>query len=190
MTQEVKFAPHDRFVNIFLPLIPKRLKPNYLTFFRLICSPIVGILLVADYYRWALLVFIILAFTDMFDGAIARLRNQVTEWGKIWDPVADKLLIGFVIVLLLFEKNLVLGVLILLVEAFFVLGAVVQTIKSSNADIKANAWGKVKMTLQCVGAGLLILSVITGFASLENLAEIVFYISLGFAAMSLAKHGI
>ncbi|MBI5254396.1 CDP-alcohol phosphatidyltransferase family protein [Candidatus Falkowbacteria bacterium] len=191
MTEEAKFAQHDRLVKIFLPIIPNWLKPNYLTFCRLILSPIVAILLVADYYRWALAIFIILALTDMFDGAIARLRNQITEWGKIWDPVADKLLIGFVIVLLLFEKNLALGLLILLLEFFFVLGAIVRMIKSSDAaEIKANIWGKIKMILQCTAAGLLILSVIVRLGFLESAAEIIFYISLGFASMSLIKHGI
>lgn len=180
----------DKFVAKLLPIIPKKLKPNHLTFLRLICSPIVPILLVADYYRWALIIFVILAFTDMFDGAIARLRNQVTEWGKIWDPVADKLLIGFVIVLLLFEKNLALGIFILLIEFFFILGAIVRTIKSADAEIQANIWGKIKMTLQCIGAGLLILSVIMHVGFLESAAEIIFYVSLGFAAMSLVKHGI
>lgn len=69
--------------------------PNVLTMIRLILVPVFVVLMVtsAPVARWiALFVFIVGALTDWYDGKIARARGLITDWGKIWDPIADKLL--------------------------------------------------------------------------------------------------
>lgn len=191
-TQEkIVFAPYDRIVKFFLPIIPKKLKPNQLTFFRLICSPLLIGLLETKEYTIALIFFAILAITDMLDGSLARLRNQVTEWGKIWDPIADKLLVGVVVVVLLLKINLTLTVFLLAFEMAFVLGgAFHKVLENGDHALQANMWGKIKMNLHCLGAGLLILGVILDHDILTFAAEILFYISLLFAALSLIKRGV
>ena len=69
--------------------------PNILSYFRLILIPVY---LVAYFradepreYVWAAVVVAVSGLTDMFDGKIARRFNMITEWGKLIDPVADKL---------------------------------------------------------------------------------------------------
>ncbi|MDO5719153.1 MAG: CDP-diacylglycerol--glycerol-3-phosphate 3-phosphatidyltransferase [Actinomycetaceae bacterium] len=69
--------------------------PNILTMIRLALVPVFVILLLLGntWSQWlALAVFVIAAITDHYDGQIARARNLITDFGKIWDPIADKAL--------------------------------------------------------------------------------------------------
>ena len=70
--------------------------PNLLTILRIILTPLFIILLFSAYSSarfWALVVFVIAAVTDAYDGHLARKYNQVTEEGKFLDPLADKILV-------------------------------------------------------------------------------------------------
>ena len=71
--------------------------PNSLTALRLLAVPILIWLLALDTRdarAWATVVFLLAAFTDLLDGAIARKRGEITSFGKLADPIADKALIG------------------------------------------------------------------------------------------------
>lgn len=74
--------------------------PNALTVLRLLCVPLLAILLVrssapAPIARdLAAALFVLASLTDLIDGALARARGQVTTFGKIADPIADKALIA------------------------------------------------------------------------------------------------
>lgn len=71
--------------------------PNFLTGLRILAVPVLIWLLASegDAARiWATAVFLIAAVTDLVDGAVARRRNQITSFGKLADPIADKALIG------------------------------------------------------------------------------------------------
>jgi CDP-diacylglycerol--glycerol-3-phosphate 3-phosphatidyltransferase len=80
--------------------------PNQLTILRIILTPVFFILFILDnsiYKQLSLLVFIIAALTDWYDGWLARKFNYITSWGKFWDPLADKILtssafVGFVLI--------------------------------------------------------------------------------------------
>jgi len=80
--------------------------PNQLTVLRIILTPIFLIFFLIG-EPWAvqlsLLIFLLAAITDWYDGWLARKFNYITEWGKFMDPLADKILtstafIGFVII--------------------------------------------------------------------------------------------
>lgn len=83
--------------------------PNQLTVLRIILTPVFLYLFLSDdplLIQISLGIYIIAALTDWYDGWLARKFNYITEWGKFWDPLADKILtsvvfIGFVIVNLL-----------------------------------------------------------------------------------------
>ena len=188
--EEIVFAPYDRFVKYPLPIVPERLKPNHLTFIRLVFSPILIILLGGGEYILGLILFIILALTDILDGSLARLRDQITDWGKVWDPIADKILIGIVVVVLLLQINFNLTVLLLSFELAFILGGAFQKMSKDNIDIQANIWGKIKMNLQAFGAGFLILGFFLNMLGMIFFAQILLYLSLGFALFSILKNGI
>jgi CDP-diacylglycerol--glycerol-3-phosphate 3-phosphatidyltransferase len=84
--------------------------PNILTMIRIALVPFFVWFLIADapglrseagVWRWAaILAFAVAIYTDKLDGDIARSRNLVTDFGKIADPIADKLLIGSALVML------------------------------------------------------------------------------------------
>ena len=66
---------------------------NKLTILRVILIPVFLILAYAGKSGWALAVFVIASLTDMADGYIARHYNQITDFGKFMDPLADKVLV-------------------------------------------------------------------------------------------------
>lgn len=79
--------------------------PNQLTVLRIILTPVFLFFFLSDNPVFKLIslgIFIIAALTDWYDGWLARKFNYITNWGKFWDPLADKILtsaafIGFVI---------------------------------------------------------------------------------------------
>ena len=78
-------------------------KPNQITFIRILLIPVFVMFLLIDIaYRdyIAAFIFIILSLSDALDGYIARKKSQVTGIGKIIDPIADKLLVASVILVL------------------------------------------------------------------------------------------
>jgi CDP-diacylglycerol--glycerol-3-phosphate 3-phosphatidyltransferase len=69
--------------------------PNQLTLLRVILTPVFVALLLSDssvYKQLSLVVFIIAAITDWYDGWIARKLGYISRWGKFFDPLADKIL--------------------------------------------------------------------------------------------------
>ena len=67
--------------------------PNFLTILRIMFSPVFLYYIMIDRTDMALIVFMFVAVTDLADGWIARSTNQVTQFGKAIDPVADKFMI-------------------------------------------------------------------------------------------------
>lgn len=69
--------------------------PNSLTFLRIVLSPIFAFLLFSESSFWkqiALIVYIVAALTDWYDGWVARRYGYISRWGKFFDPLADKIL--------------------------------------------------------------------------------------------------
>ncbi|HTS04113.1 MAG TPA: CDP-alcohol phosphatidyltransferase family protein [Candidatus Eisenbacteria bacterium] len=74
--------------------------PNQLTLLRMIFVPFIVIHLVDGHYLWALIVFVIAGFSDGLDGLLARTLHQQTLLGQYLDPIADKLLLSTVFLVL------------------------------------------------------------------------------------------
>ncbi|GGB97499.1 CDP-diacylglycerol--glycerol-3-phosphate 3-phosphatidyltransferase [Cellulomonas carbonis] len=134
---------------------------NGVTVARIALVPVVAVALLLDdgsgAWRWvAAGCFALAAATDRLDGWLARRLDQVTDWGKLVDPIADKLLIGTSLVLLSWLGDLPwwITVVVLVRELgitamrFAVLRYVV---------IPASPGGKLKTVLQSVGIGIFLL---------------------------------
>ena len=67
--------------------------PNVLTMIRMALIPVFVIFFVAGLEKVALLTFMTASFTDLLDGHLARKHNQITDFGKLMDPLADKLMV-------------------------------------------------------------------------------------------------
>ncbi|MDZ4745124.1 MAG: CDP-alcohol phosphatidyltransferase family protein [bacterium] len=76
---------------------------NVVSLFRLVLTVPVVYLLLNEMRVAAFIVCVVSAFTDYLDGRLARSTNTVSEWGKIVDPVADKVFIGAILVVLLVQ---------------------------------------------------------------------------------------
>ena len=89
--------------------------PNILTMLRLLLIPIYWVLMmVRDNETAALIVFVTASITDLLDGYIARHYNQVTDWGKLFDPLADKLMVVSVMMTLVLKGAVPLIILIII----------------------------------------------------------------------------
>lgn len=181
---------HDYLVKyLFLWLFPRFVRPNHLTIVRFLATPLVFWLLYTGNYRWGIAAFLVVALTDVLDGTMARTRNQITEWGTIYDPIADKILIGSLLLLLIFRHlNIYLVILIITLELLTLVGGLV--VKKRGGVIVAMFWGKTKMMAQVVGIFFLLVYLEFGTPSLFCLAEGALGMSIIFSATNLVRQGI
>lgn len=178
--------PFDPLVKFFLPIIPKWMLPNYFSALRIVFTPYVGYLLWIEHFWPAFIWFFVLALTDMFDGSIARLRDKITPVGIVLDPVADKVLIGTVVAILLVKINGILAAVVIGLELLFLIGGVIKTSTNHQAvDLEANIWGKTKMTLQVIGVSLIFIGLLSGMASFIFIAQGIIWLAALFAVINL-----
>lgn len=136
---------------------------NKLTMVRMFLVPVFLIFIAVKEIPYgsiiATLIFIIASITDQLDGHIARSRNQITNFGKFMDPLADKLLVTAALVSLV-ELNMVPGwaTVVILAREFAVSG--LRTLAASEGIvIAASWWGKIKTVTQIIAIILLLLKV-------------------------------
>lgn len=185
-----KLFPHDKLLgSTIIRFIPAFVTPNAVTWFRFIATPFVLYLLYIGDYRAGVPLFVFTAFTDAIDGSMARLRKQVTEWGMLYDPIADKLLIGSVVLLIVTKYiNPVFGAVILVLEVMIVAGALSR--KRRGIPVMANVVGKTKMFLQFLGVTILLVSVWSGAALLLPFSIATLSLGIVFAVISLLTYGL
>lgn len=141
--------------------------PNTLAWVRIGSAPLLFLLLVNrslfDYLHeswidyFAALIFVIAAFTDYFDGMIARLWNQTTVLGAILDPLADKLLtLSAFLGLMVIGRANAWAVFVILGREFFITGLRVMA-ASEGKNVAAGNLGKYKTGMQIAAVIALIL---------------------------------
>lgn len=134
---------------------------NKLTIIRIFLVPIFLIFIAVKDIPYgttlATLVFVIAALTDKLDGYIARSRNQITNFGKFMDPLADKLLVTAALISLV-EFHIIpsWAAIIIIAREFAVTG--LRTVAASDGVvIAASWWGKLKTVIQIIAIILLLL---------------------------------
>lgn len=157
--------------------------PNKLTIARIIAVPF---FIAAYYLEWhlaAFLIFIIASFTDMLDGQIARKYNLVTNFGKIMDPLADKVLVYSAFCLMVPDPVPAWMLIIILAREFLVAG--VRTVAASEGIVIAAAMsGKIKTVLQMVAVCMLLIAPVIGQNWFLILAKIVLWAALVMTVIS------
>lgn len=183
--------PHDLFLaRTILRFIPMSITPNRVTLFRILATPVVVALILYGFYLSGVIAFVLVAFTDAIDGSMARTRNQVTKFGMLFDPLADKLLIGIMVLLLVFQNfHYLLGVALLGIEILFIMTALIAKTRF-NTVRAANVWGKIKMILQVFAVFLTLIALVFHTPYILSLAAWVFGLAIGFALISLFSHGV
>ncbi len=162
--------------------------PNILTLLRIVLVPFFIWFMLADgssqgLWRWgAVAAFAVAIYTDKLDGDIARKRGQVTDFGKIADPIADKLLIGSALVLLSALNELAWWVTILMLVRELGI-TVLRFVVIRYGVIPASRGGKLKTVLQTAGISLFLLPL---KSLIPWLGDVAFYVMLVALAVTLA----
>ncbi|MCX6778804.1 MAG: CDP-alcohol phosphatidyltransferase family protein [Candidatus Magasanikbacteria bacterium] len=182
---------HDRLLaKTFLKLLPRSVTPNQITIFRLIVTPLVFWITYQENYILGIIAFLLVAFTDALDGSLARTQNKITKFGILFDPLADKILISSMVLLLVFRfLNPWLGAAVIGMEIIFIISALVFKYKFKKV-LMANIWGKIKMVLQITAVFLILLGLLLNYPILLTVASGVFGLVIGFAIVSLFTYGI
>ena len=160
----------DRVVaKLFLWAIPHSIRPNQVTIARFVLIPVILVLLRLDLRWWAFGVFIAAMCTDFIDGAMARLRDQITLFGTYADPIADKLLVAAVLAWVGYTY-LVVQIMLALIVIELVVSAIGARILARTRTMRpSNNFGKAKMIVQSVA---LILFLIAGMLDLPALLAV------------------
>ena len=133
--------------------------PNVLTLIRILLVPVIVVALLDETPNGdalAAIIFAIAAFTDGLDGYLARHRGSVTTFGKLMDPIADKLLIVAALISLVSLDRLAAWVAMVIIAREFAV-TVMRAIAAERGIVIAASWlGKVKTTLQIAAVFALI----------------------------------
>ena len=164
--------------------------PNKLTILRVIMIPFFVLALLYNggenqTLRYvAAAIFIIASLTDMLDGKIARKYNLVTNFGKLMDPLADKLLVCSALICLVELKELPAWMVIVIISREFIISGFRLVASDNGVVIAASYWGKFKTTFQMIAVVLLIV----GIPALSMVTTAVVWIALVLTVISLVDY--
>ena len=131
--------------------------PNKLTIGRIIAIPIFIVVFLMGYRYAAAVIFILAAFTDMLDGKIARKYNLVTNFGKLMDPLADKLLVMSALICMVELGDVAGWMVVVILGREFIITGMRQVAEAQGIVIAAGTTGKIKTVTQMIAIPLLIL---------------------------------
>ncbi|MBI1620286.1 CDP-diacylglycerol--glycerol-3-phosphate 3-phosphatidyltransferase [Aquamicrobium zhengzhouense] len=141
--------------------------PNILTYARILAVPAIvlcfyleGRLRPTDWWRWAAFwLFVAASITDYFDGYIARIWKQTSNIGRMLDPIADKLLVSAVLLLLAYDRTIdkwtLWAAIIILCREILVSG-LREYLAALKVSVPVTQLAKWKTTLQLVAIGFLL----------------------------------
>jgi len=138
--------------------------PNLLTYGRIVAISVIVVLIVTGYpsLRWlALVLYIAAAVSDFFDGYLARKWNQSSAFGRMLDHIADKLLVGALIVAFAWDRSLsswdLIPALAILLREIFVPG-LREFLGPFNVVMKPTMLAKWKTTVQMLALAFIFLA--------------------------------
>ncbi len=133
--------------------------PNVLTCLRILLVPVLVVVLLGETENgdlWAALVFGVASATDAMDGYLARARDAVTSFGKLMDPIADKLLIIAALVSLVSLDRLAAWVAMVIIARELTVTVTRMQATQHGVIIASSWWGKAKTIVQVAAIFFLI----------------------------------
>ena len=131
-------------------IIKKReffLLPNLLAIFRILLLPFIFYYLAQDTQQGLIIVIILIVIavaSDLLDGYVARRLNQITELGKLLDPLADKLGLGIFVVFIIIHRGFpIWSAFFLFLKDLLTLIAALLMVKRRGFILMSNIWGKL-----------------------------------------------
>ena len=150
--------------NTLFRIIPKKITPNFFTFLRFLLIPAVLYFLAIKWFGFSLLLFAVAALADSIDGSLARVRKQISDYGTMLDPMADKFLIALLSLFLLYfypYTNLLL--LVIALDILIGVESLVFMIATKTDKVPPSNWtGKGKMVFQVLGILIIMCYLING----------------------------
>lgn len=136
--------------------------PNLLTIARVVAIPVIIVLALSeiDLFRWAALgLFVLAAITDFFDGFLARMMGETSPLGRMLDPIADKLLVGALLIAFAWDHtfsafDLIPAIAILMREIF--IAGLREYLGGKNIVMPVSFLAKSKTAVQLVAMGVLL----------------------------------
>ncbi len=135
--------------------------PNILTIIRILLLPFFAAALIYNNYLYALIVFLLAGITDILDGFVARLKKQITDFGTILDPIADKFLLitSFVLMSLYGIIPKWIAIIVISRDLIVVTGCLMLYFVTHKLKIEPSIFGKAANALQFLLIGLTLLSI-------------------------------
>lgn len=154
---------------------------NKLTILRIILVPVFVALMMLKMFYIATAVFVIASLTDMLDGYLARKRNEITNFGKFADPIADKILVVSALLCLMEVMIVPAWAVIIVIAREFIVSGLRMSAASQDVVIAADGFGKIKTITQMVSITMLLL----GFGGIFGIVALVlFYVSVALTFLS------
>jgi len=164
--------------------------PNILTLLRVCLIPILVIVLLSSWNNKDLIaisVFLLAALTDLLDGLWARKKKQITAFGELLDPVADKLLIASAFICLVEMERVPAWMVVIIIGREIAVMGFRAIASSKGIQIPASIFGKIKMNAETFTIALLILG--SGYLGKYILiAQIGLWISVAAAIVSAVEY--
>ena len=151
--------------------------PNKITTFRMGCVLVIAFLLLFPWanmginvpvlfngvdliYLITFVLFLVASFFDFLDGHIARKYNMVTNYGKFMDPIADKLLVNslFIILMVSGPFRIPAWITVIMIARDLIVDAIRLLAAEQNKVLAASFWGKLKTVLQMVALSFVLLN--------------------------------
>lgn len=165
--------------------------PNKITLSRVLAVPIIVVLLYFEGKTTCLLatvIFIIASVSDLLDGHIARRSNMVTSFGKFLDPLADKVLISSVLVMLVALDRTAAWIAIVIICRELVITGLRAIAADEGVVIAADKYGKWKTVLQMAALIPLILHYRWFGLNPQPLGQFLLYMATALTVFSGAKY--
>ncbi len=144
-----------------------------------------GLLWTGNKHVWAMFIlYVLISLTDKLDGYLARSRNEVSDFGKFADPIADKLSVSIALVFLLEIGLIHSWVLFIVLTREFMVSGLRMVVASKGEVVAASSLGKWKTATTMVAICLLLFSVTVTAGFLSNTCRLMGLISMA-AAMAL-----
>lgn len=162
--------------------------PNYLTILRLILVPIIFTLIIKELYLYAFVVFVIANATDVLDGRIARKYDLITDFGKLMDPLADKITQISTVLALIIKGIIPFWILIALSTKEIIMIIVAFTLyKNKDITVYSKWYGKAATILFFIAIVFSLLS--NTFEEFTGLTIYLFYIALAMTLFAGIMYG-
>ena len=156
--------------------------PNYLTIIRMLAIPIIVMSFYFDDSKFAHRVggvlFLLASFTDFLDGYLARKYNLTSDFGRMFDPIADKVLVGCVLVMLVKDGRADEIPCLLILAREFVVAGLREFLAQVRVSVPVTWLAKVKTTIQMSAITMLLIGEVgSGIESLDLIGHISLWIA-------------